>query len=161
MDNKVLPSVRTMRTLAAILLGGLLLPAATLEKLSIEEMSRKSTLIVRGQVTQCTGETRGPLIFTRCRVRVSERWKGTAGVAVDFLVPGGTAGGFTQKFTGTPRFGPCEQYVFFLWTGRSGATQIIGLSQGVFDVQPDGKGGVVARRAASTELMLDAAGQPV
>lgn len=161
MEVQVLHPVRPMRTLAAIVLGGFLLPAATLEQLSIEDMSRKATVIVRGHVTGCGGETRGQLIFTRCRVQVSERWKGTAGAAVDFLVPGGTAAGYTQKFTGTPRFAPGEQYVLFLWTGRSGVTQVIGLSQGVFDIRPDAKGGVVARREASTERMLNAAGETV
>ena len=150
-----------MRIAAVILSGALLLPAATLEKLSIEDMAVKATVIVRGQVTGCTGETRGPLIFTRCRVQVSERWKGAAGANVDFLVPGGTAGGHTQKFTGTPSFQSGEQYVLFLWKGRSGMTQIIGLSQGVFDIQTDGKGGITVKREASTEVMLDAAGRPV
>ena len=33
-----------------------------------------------------------------------------------------------------------DEYVFFVWTSRSGLAQIIGLSQGLFNVLPDGKG---------------------
>jgi hypothetical protein len=43
----------------------------------------------------------------------------------------------------------------FLWTGRAGLTQVIGLSQGLFDVKRTDRGDVVAVRPGTTELMLD------
>jgi hypothetical protein len=135
--------------------------AATLEKLTVEEMAQKSTLIVRGQVTGCAGETRGPVIYTRCSVAVSESWKGHPGSQISFVVPGGSAQGLTQTFTGTPKFDSGTEYVLFLWTGRSGTNQVIGLSQGVFDLKTDGKGAKTARREASAEVMLDSSGRPV
>ena len=42
-----------------------------------------------------------------------------------------------------------------------GSKKGVGLSQGLFDVQRDQAGGLVALRAASTETMLDAAGRLV
>ena len=78
--------------LAAFIFGlSLYVPAfaATLEKLTVEQMAQQSTMIVRGQVTGCSGETRGAMIYTRCGVAVSETWKGTPRPSVDFLVPGG------------------------------------------------------------------------
>src|SRR5688572_15056038 len=92
-----------------------LMSGATLEKLSIEEMSQKSTLIVRGRIAGCAGDQRGSIIYTRCRVQVTERWKGSAAAQVDFLVPGGSAGGLTQVFTGAPKFKAGEEHVLFLW----------------------------------------------
>ena len=150
----------SMRTLYAItsLLCASVLSAATLEKLSIDEMTQKSTIVVRGRINTCAGEQKGSVIYTRCRVTVTERWKGTAGAQVEFFVPGGTARGLTQVFTGTPTLAPGSEYVLFLWAGRSGALQVIGLSQGVFDVKA---GGTTVKREASTERMLDASGQPV
>jgi hypothetical protein len=145
--------------LFALLAAGL--HAATLEKLSVEEMAQKSTLIVRGRVTGCAGETRGPVIYTRCSVAVSESWKGHPGTQISFVVPGGTAQGLTQTFTGTPKFDSGTEYVLFLWAGRSGTNQVIGLSQGIFDLKTDGKGAKTARREASAEVMLDSAGSPV
>ena len=145
--------------LFALFAGGL--DAATLEKLTVEEMAQKSTLIVRGRVTGCAGETRGPVIYTRCSVAVSESWKGHPGTQISFVVPGGSAQGLTQTFTGTPKFDSGTEYVLFLWAGRSGTNQVIGLSQGVFDLKTDGKGAKTARREATAEVMLDSAGTPV
>jgi hypothetical protein len=52
--------------------------------------------------------------------------------------------------------------VLFLWTSKSGLTQIIGLSQGAFDVQTNKTSGeTVVSRAAVTEQMLDAQGNVV
>lgn len=135
--------------------------AATLEKLTLDEMTQKATLIVRGRVSGCAGEVRGSLIYTRCQVAVTERWKGQASGQVDFVVPGGSAAGMKQIFTGTPKFGAGEEYVLFLWSGRSNLNHVIGLSQGAFDLQSDGKGGAVARRSATSEVMLDKSGAPV
>jgi hypothetical protein len=124
-------------------------------------MAQKSTLVVRGKVTGCAGETRGSVIYTRCKVNITEKWKGSPGSLVDFLVPGGTSGGMVQTFTGTPKFVSGSEYVLFLWAGRSGNLQVIGLSQGVFDIRQDPKGVPIANRPATTEIMLDAGGQPV
>jgi hypothetical protein len=56
--------------------------------------------------------------------------------------------------------------VVFLWTSRSGLTQIIGLSQGLFLAIPegsskDGPGKIRLARPAATDLMLDKNGKVV
>lgn len=135
--------------------------AATLEKLTVEQMSRQATMIVRGRVTGCLGESRGPVIYTRCGVAVTETWKGDRKAQVSFVVPGGRFQNLTQTFTGTPKFNANEQYVLFLWVGRSGVPQIIGLSQGVFDVSFTSSGDPLVRREASAELMFDGKGKQV
>jgi hypothetical protein len=135
--------------------------SATLEKLSVDQMSQKATLIVRGRVTACAGEAVRTVIYTKCTATVTERWKGNAGGTVQFVVPGGRAQGLVQTFIGTPKLASGAEYVLFLWAGRSGINQIIGLSQGVFDLK-DSPGGVVqAKRAAATERMLDEKGNLV
>jgi hypothetical protein len=147
--------------LLSALLGAASVCAATLEKLSVEEMSRKSTTIVRGRVTSCAGETQGSLILTRCRLQVVEYWKGTL-ADPSFVLPGGRYQGLVQTFTGTPTMVEGQEYVLFLWTGKSGKPQVIGLSQGSFSLALDAKGGEArVRRAASTEVMLDKNGIPV
>lgn len=149
------------RSVAALCLFVLAASAATLEKLTTEEMSQKATLIVRGRVTGCSGDVRGPIIYTACTVAVSERWKGQAGSIVQVWIPGGTAQGLVQTFTGTPKFTNGDEYVLFLWAGRSGLNQVIGLSQGVFDLKPAPSGQMTAKRAAASERMLSKDGQPV
>lgn len=145
------------------------LRAATLEYLNLDDMAKQSTAIVRGRVQSCAGEFRGSVIFTHCKVAVTERWKGAPQPLVDVATPGGTAMGMAQNFPGSPKLTQGQEYVLFLWTGKSGMTQVIGLSQGVFDLKPaatgqaagQAKGEAMAQRAATTERMLDAAGNVI
>lgn len=132
-----------------------MLPATTLERLSLEEMTAKSTAIVRGKVLSSRAEARGPVVYTFFEVEVLERWKGPERARVEVALPGGSVRGMQQAFAGTPELVPGREYVLFLWTGKSGVTHLIGLSQGVFRLSGDGKGGMVAARTASSEAMLD------
>jgi hypothetical protein len=141
----------------AALLGVAQLQAATLQRLSMTDLIAKSTAIVRGTVQDSYTAYSGPVIFTHYRVQVAERWKGSAGAIVDVAVPGGVARGIEQSYSGAPRFQPGEEYVLFLWTGKSGMTQVMGFSQGVFAVARDGSADPGVTREATHELMLDPA----
>jgi hypothetical protein len=142
--------------LVAALLGVARLQSATLEQLSMNDMVARSTAIVHGTVQGSYTAFSGPLIFTHYRVQVSERWKGAGGATVDVAVPGGVASGVRQTYSGAPQFQAGDECVMFLWTGKSGMTQIMGFSQGVFAVAQDGTADPNATRNASHELMLDA-----
>jgi hypothetical protein len=135
--------------------------AATLEKLTVDQMTKHATLIVRGRIAGCAGESRGSIIYTRCSLVVAETWKGAARSQVDFIVPGGRVRSISQTFTGTPRFNTNDQFVLFLWIGRSGIPQILGLTQGVFDVALSPSGETTVRREATAEVMLDSKGRQV
>jgi hypothetical protein len=129
--------------------------AATLEYLSLDEMTEKSTAIVRGRILGSNASLDGPLIYTHYAVQVLECWKGPETKQIDVVVLGGTAQGLRQTFSGTPALAEGGEYLLFLWTGPSGLTQLIGLSQGVFAVAKDEQGGLVATRAMSTDAMVD------
>jgi hypothetical protein len=131
------------------------LPAATLERLSLDDMITKSTAIVRGKVTGSFAAYSGPMIYTHYRVQVSETLKGPALGSVEVQVPGGVANNMRQTFAGAPQFNPGDEFVFFLWTGQSGATQVLGLTQGLFAVAADGTADPVTTRSPSHEMMLD------
>ncbi len=138
------------------------LQCATLERLSLDQMISKSTAIVRGKVTASWAAASGPVVYTHFAVQVAERFKGTGGASVDVVVPGGVANGVRQTFPGAPVLDTGQEYVLFLWTGRNGLTQVIGLTQGLFSLAGDGSSDPVARRDATRELMLDAqTGRPV
>jgi hypothetical protein len=143
--------------IVAALLGVAQLQSATLQQLSMNDLIAKSTAIVRGTVQGSYTAFSGPVIFTHYRVQVAERWKGSAGATVDVAVPGGVAGGMRQTYSGAPQFQPGDQCVLFLWTGKSGMTQIMGFSQGAFAVAPDGSSDPSLTRNPSQELMLDPA----
>lgn len=142
-----------MRLLVSLLLCWGSLGAATLEKLSLDDMIGKSTAIVRGRVTSSAAAWQGSMIYTHLKVQVLERWKGAPRAVEEVLVPGGVIRGARQSFSGAPALLEGTEYVLFLWSGRSGKTHVIGLSQGVFDIQA-APGGKLATRAASSELML-------
>lgn len=85
-----------------------------------------------------------------------DRWKGARQTAVEVALPGGTANGYRQSFPGTPQLTEGKEYIFFLWTSKSGLTQIIGLTQGLFDLSEDASGVSTAVRGATSNSMLDA-----
>lgn len=137
------------------------LQGTTLQRLSLDDLVSKSTAIVRGTVTGSYAAFRGPVIYTHYAVQVNEQLKGLSGSTVDVVVPGGTANNLRQMFSGTPQFQTGDEFVFFLWTGPSGLTQIMGLTQGLFQLSTSAST-VMATRAASAELMLDPGnGRPV
>ena len=143
--------------LVLVLAGGLVpLGGATLERLTLDDLIAKSTAIVQGKVTSSYASFHGPIIYTHYEVQVSEQLKGTSGPSLDLVVPGGTANNLRQIYSGAPQLNLGGEFVLFLWTGPSGLTQIMGLTQGLFRLSPGDSSGVVVTRTASTELMLEA-----
>jgi hypothetical protein len=152
--------MRKLIILAAAAVG--CLPASTLQRLSLNDMIQKSTMVVRGTILPGSSAAfRGPIIYTHYQLSVTTAYKGTPGTTIDVAVPGGTLNGFRQPVAGAPVFTPGQDYVFFLWTSRSGLTQVIGLSQGLFNVTTNAQGQVIVSRGASSEPMVDATGQGV
>lgn len=137
----------------------------TLQKLSLEDMIRQSTAIVRAQVTGSRTAQRGANIYTYYRLHVIETAKlspaEARGSDIEVGVPGGTLNGLHQMAIGSPELVKGSEYVIFLWTGKSGLTQVIGLSQGLFLTSKDSAGQIRLNRPAADEPMLDQQGRPV
>jgi hypothetical protein len=137
------------------------LPASTLQQLSLDDMMRLSTVIVHGKAEPTFSSARNSIIYTHYQVQVSETLKGPGASQLDIVVPGGSANRLQQIFAGAPNLAPGQDYVLFLWTSKSGLSQIIGLSQGLFVVTTNSSGQLTVMRGASTERMVNATGQPV
>jgi len=147
-----------MRSLRFLILAGLVwLPArtTTLQHLTLEEMAVKSTDIVRGHVQRGKALWHGSQLFTHYLVFVSDRWKGTGGPVVDLALQGGVADGLRQVWAGTPELQAGRDYVLFLQRTPSGLNLIIGLSQGLFEV--DTKAGQ-AVQASTNEAIVNRKG---
>jgi hypothetical protein len=145
-----------------LIFGMVPLQCATLERLSLDDLIAKSTAIVRGKVTSAAAAFSGPVIYTHYTIQVSERYKGASQGSVEVVVPGGAANGLRQSFSGAPVLNAGDEYVFFLYTGKSGLTTVTGLTQGLFSLPGDGSADPTATRSSTRELMLDAAsGRPV
>ena len=153
-----------MRTVCAILaLTGIVspLPATTLIQLSMTDLIQKSTSIERVQVTSSWTALQGGTIYTYYQLQVIETLKPGGALITQVAVPGGVAGGVRQSVAGAPSLTTGGQYVIFLWTGRSGLTQVIGLSQGLFSVGQDASGNPVLVRSGATSMVLDNSGNVV
>lgn len=139
------------------------LSASTLQRLSMKDMVLKSTMIVQGKVQPGTSAAlRGPIIYTHYQISVTTTYKGTpSGQSIDVAVPGGALNGMFQPVAGAPTLTPGQQYVFFLWTSKSGLTQVIGLSQGLFSIATNAQGQVIVSRGAASATVLDSSGNPV
>ncbi len=136
------------------------LSAATLEQLSEARLIDESTEIVRGTVTYCNQIYRQPVIWTVCEVAVTERFKGQQAAKIQVAIPGGTASGFRQSFEGSPTLTRNSEYLFFLWQGKSGLKQIMGLSQGLLNIVKDANGNLMVARAKTEDRMVNPEGQP-
>ena len=154
--------MRPFRLATVLTVSMLPLQCATLERLSLDDMISKSSAIVRGKVTTSWAAYSGPNIYTHYTIQVSERFKGTGGNSVEVVVPGGVVNNLRQSFPGTPALGRGDEYVFFLWTSRAGLTQVLGLTQGLFQLASDGAKDPMVTRSATRELMLErGTGRPV
>lgn len=146
---------RYIRIGAVVWCAAIMLHGAVLERLSIEDMSRDATAIVRGRVVSSYAAPYGSRIYTHYKIGVSERWKGEPSAFEDVVMPGGTAADVRQVIAGTPILAQGGQYVLFLWRSHSGLTHVIGLSQGLLEVKRDSRGRLCAMRKASSEPMLE------
>ena len=134
--------------------------ATILQQLTLDEMVTKSTSIVRAKVTGSSEVVRGGDVFTLYKFETLEILK-SGRAAQEVAVPGGVAGGMRQVVAGAPTLRAGREYVLFLWTGRSGLTQLMGMSQGLFNVERTTANDRQASRAAVGEQMLDPAGHAV
>src|SRR5271169_5950850 len=131
------------------------LRAAILERLSLDELTQQSTAIVRAKVVGSYAEFHGSMIYTHWKIQVVDRWKGPDRSTLEVLIPGGRTRELHQDVAGAPKLLTGKEYLLFLWTSKSGATYITGLSQGLFELAKNATDEWVASRSASGEPMLD------
>ena len=104
--------------------------------LSIDELAARSDLVAVGRVESVAAHWASDQrhIYTRVHVALTERWKGSAGAAIDLVVPGGEVDGLGQAVAGEPRFESGERLVLFV-RRRGEIYQLVGLAQGKFRVE--------------------------
>jgi hypothetical protein len=153
-----------MRTWSHLLASvALLAPvgATTLLKMSMNDLILQSSSIVRAKISGSRTAAIGKDIYTYYQLEVSETLKKGAILPAEFAVPGGVYQNIRQIGIGSPVFTQGQEYVLFLWTGRSGMTQVIGLTQGMFNLTQDASGATVLNRPAIADQMFDKSGKPV
>lgn len=127
----------------------------------MSDLILQSTSIVRAKITGTRTAAVGKDIFTYYQMQVSDTLKKGAILPAEFAVPGGVYGNLRQIGIGSPVFTEGQEYVLFLWTSRSGMTQVIGLTQGMFSLTQDSSGATVLNRPAIADQMVDKSGKEV
>jgi len=102
------------------------------------EVVTEAGLIVRGRVTDVRAvEQRGVGVDTIATVAVENVIKGQSDAFVSVRVPGGEIGRYRFAMVGAPVFRPGQRAVFFLKRGADNFWRPVGLTMGVYRVQPD------------------------
>ena len=109
--------------------------ATTLARMTIEQMTRTSQLVVRAK---CLGNSTGwdaGEIWTFSEFQVEDTWKGTPPSNLTVRLLGGRAGNLASNVPGVPRFRPGEEVVLFLEPTRKGDFSVVSWVQGTFRIR--------------------------
>jgi hypothetical protein len=114
--------------------------AATVIKLSMEELTQRADVVVRARV-RSAASSRDPAtgrIWTFTELDVSESIKGDASKAITVRQPGGVVDGIGQEVAGTARFSPGEDVVLFLARApdHPAVFQVLSLAAGKVRLEP-------------------------
>ena len=153
---------RQMHVIYCVLVAFLLLFMITYEdtvaqtrRLPLEELSKKSELIVTGKVIDQIAEwnEEKTRIYTRVTIAVDEYHKGERSentVTVTHL--GGEIGDVGELYTGTARFVKDEEVFLFLKKDQKGNLRVTGSNQGKYMIRRDE---VTGRRMISKSKSLE------
>jgi hypothetical protein len=115
--------------------------ATTLARMSVEQMSRVATLVVRARCAGSTARWDHGEIWTFTAFTVTDTWKGNAAEEIAVRTPGGSAGNVTSHVAGVPVFRPGEDVVLFLEPSPAGGLAVVSWQQGTFRVHRDARTG--------------------
>lgn len=132
-----------MRVLLAAVAS--LLPVASVSAVSVapltfEQLVNKSAAVVLARVVEVRGEflAGGRGIESIVTVDVLKGLKGSATGTLQFTVPGGRAGRYTNLIPGAPTFARGDVAVIFLTSKGARLPVTTGLTQGIYRVQTTG-----------------------
>jgi hypothetical protein len=124
-------------TVFTVLLVGLttVSTATTVERLTLEELAKRSHGIVHGVVrgSRTYWSPDGKLILTNTTIEVTEAIKGQASRTVEVTTVGGQIGDTVLHVGGMPAFSAGENTIVFVESSR-GYLTVLGLGQGKFTV---------------------------
>jgi len=109
--------------------------ATLLRGLSLDHLSRRSSVIVRGKVVARVAAWKGGRIYTRVTLRVAGSLRGNhrPGQSVSFWRLGGRVGRYAQLVRGAPSFSQGDRVLVFLHR-RGSYLFVTGMVQGRFTI---------------------------
>ena len=154
---------RGLSALAVLLLALTLSPyldASVVIPATLDELAGEADLIVHARVArvdtrQAPGTLRVERVVTLAVVRAL---KGSPGEVLQLVLPGGTFGRYRTVVPGVPEIAEGEEAVLFLRPSPTGATHLVGFSQGVLRVRIDPSTG---QRMVAAPVMSEIVGPVV
>jgi hypothetical protein len=146
-----LTQLRLTTAVALTLFAAPLLPATTLARMTLEEMTSASPVVARVRCAAQEARWEQGRIWTFTTFAVVETWKGQAGDKLTVRLPGGRVGHLISKVDGAPRFVAGEEMILFLQPTASGDYGVVSWAQGTFRVR-------AASGAAEERVTQDTAG---
>ena len=132
---------------AALVLLPAVAAATVVVQLTLEEMTRKAPVVVRGTVVQVQPRWSdvGGHIESWVELQVTDRVKGTVPATLVVRVPGGTIGELTMSVAGAPKFIPGQDTLLFLEPAvdAKGAFVLPAMAASKVDFEPSPKVGEV------------------
>lgn len=137
--------------------------ATTVLRMEVADLQREADVVVRGRVSDMKSRWSNNRIITEVTVSVTETYKGTPGKSVTIVQPGGVVGDMGQTVHGMPQFKKDADVVLFLEQRSERVFSVVGLSQGMFDVEKssDGKALFVVPAEVDARVLDPATQQPV
>lgn len=146
--------------IVVLLVGLLAVPAAfaaTVQKLTLQELTKKSDSIVRARVTDATSnwDANHKEIYTYYTFQILEPVKGRKGeTTLTLREIGGTVGNIASVVPGMPGFSKGEEVILFLTPkDAAGYPWVMGLQQGKYTIVEKDGAKFVRNDLAGTELL--------
>jgi hypothetical protein len=108
--------------------------ATTVKKLELQELVSVSDAIAQGTVESVEARWEDQAIYTYTSIRVDEPIKGGPRRALLIRQAGGKIGSLILDAAGTPKFKQGDQVIVFLRDRKNGTFDVVGLSQGKYDI---------------------------
>lgn len=114
--------------------------ATTVLRMEVADLSREADVVVRGKVAEVHSRWSDKRIITQITIDVTEAYKGAPGKTVTIVQPGGVVGDIGQTVHGMPQFKKDSDVVVFLEKRGEKVFSVVGLAQGLFDVEKSSDG---------------------
>jgi len=132
------------RLLSTILFAVVLLPAAIVPRLGLEDLIDQSEFIVEGTVVEArpAWDDSHNHIWTHYRVAVADSLKSAAPSVIEVSVPGGQLDGVAMGVPGSISLSEGEEVLLFLYRTPVGYLRATGYGQGKYSIVTDAATGV-------------------
>ena len=143
---------------AGLLMASCRSDAAVFPRVTAEELTAQSQVIVEGNVVRSwtAWDAEHKYIWTHYEVSVTDALRGPRTTTVTVSEPGGTLEGVHQQFSGAVPYVAGESAVLFLYKTPIGYWRSVGGPQGKFIVEPDGR----VRPSVQDAMFIDRSGRP-